>query len=231
MLILHYAPDNASLIIRIALEELQLPYETRLVDRRVTAQKSTAYRALNPRGLIPVLETADGPIFETAAILLWSTDEAGARAPAPGAQGRGAFLSWLFALSNGPQTDLRGLTHPDQYAGDDPGARRAVAAAAQARIRETLAQLETLAGAGHAWFAGDTPSALDIYVCVLLRWFALYPPGGTDWFRLADSPRLAALAARIEARPAVRRAAAAEGLGPQPFSAPAPPDPPEGSAF
>src|SRR5680860_279820 len=37
-LILHYAPDNASLIVRLALEELELPYETRLVDRSVRAQ-------------------------------------------------------------------------------------------------------------------------------------------------------------------------------------------------
>ncbi|MCB1329029.1 MAG: glutathione S-transferase N-terminal domain-containing protein, partial [Maritimibacter sp.] len=71
MLCLHYAPDNASLIIRIALEELGLPYETRLVDRQAEAQKSPAYLALNPQGLIPVLETPEGPIFETAAILLW----------------------------------------------------------------------------------------------------------------------------------------------------------------
>ena len=54
---LHYAPDNASLIIRLALEEIGVPYETVLVDRRSRAQDTTAYRALNPAGLIPVLET------------------------------------------------------------------------------------------------------------------------------------------------------------------------------
>ncbi|MGA0924606.1 MAG: glutathione S-transferase, partial [Lutimaribacter sp.] len=37
---LHYAPDNASLIIRLALEELRLPYTTCLVDRARTAQKA-----------------------------------------------------------------------------------------------------------------------------------------------------------------------------------------------
>lgn len=31
---LHYAPDNASLVIRLVLEDLRLPYETVLVDRR-----------------------------------------------------------------------------------------------------------------------------------------------------------------------------------------------------
>lgn len=228
MLRLHYAPDNASLIIRIALEELGQPYETALVDRRVQAQKSPAYRALNPRGLIPVLETDAGPIFETAAILLWlcDRDPANSLAPAPDSPDRGAFLAWLFTLSNGPQTDLRSLSHPELYGGDDPATRTAVARAAQTRIGDTLDQLEALAAAGHGWFASPRPGALDIYAAVLLRWFALYPPGGTDWFRRDTRPRLTALAERLETRPAVRRAATAEGLGSHPFSAPALPDPP-----
>ena len=67
---LHYAPDNASLVIRLVLEELGQPYETLLVDRRAEAQNSPEYRALNPNGLIPVLETPDGPLFETAQFTL-----------------------------------------------------------------------------------------------------------------------------------------------------------------
>ena len=65
-LVLHYAPDNASLIVRLALEQLRLPYETRLIDRAAAEQTSAAYRQLNPAGLIPVLETADGPILRPA---------------------------------------------------------------------------------------------------------------------------------------------------------------------
>ncbi|MEY8839828.1 glutathione S-transferase, partial [Cribrihabitans sp. XS_ASV171] len=39
---LHYAPDNASLIIRLALEEMRLPYQAVLVDRAARAQDGTA---------------------------------------------------------------------------------------------------------------------------------------------------------------------------------------------
>ena len=49
---LHYAPDNASLVIRLVLEELGQPYETVLVDRKAQAQNSPEYRALNPGGLV-----------------------------------------------------------------------------------------------------------------------------------------------------------------------------------
>ncbi len=53
-----------------------MPYRTVLVDRAAQAQKSPAYLALNPNGLIPVLETPHGPVFETAAILLWLAETA-----------------------------------------------------------------------------------------------------------------------------------------------------------
>ena len=65
--VLHYAPDNASLIIRMALDHRGLPYRTQLVDRASQEQSSAAYRALNPNGLIPTLETPQGPLFETGA--------------------------------------------------------------------------------------------------------------------------------------------------------------------
>lgn len=226
MLRLHFAPDNASLIVRIALEELDLPYETHRVDRQSFAQKSAAYRALNPMGQIPVLETPDGPIFETAAILTWlgetTGETTGALAPPPGAPDRGAFLAWMFALSNGLHADLRRLFYTGDYAGDDPAAIAADRARTCDRLGAALDRLETLAGAGHGWFCGETPSLLDIYLAVMLRWMALYPEGATGWFRLDRGPLLAALAARIEARPTVRRACETEGLGPTPFTAPHP---------
>ena len=97
---LHYAPDNASLVIRLVLEEMALPYETTLVDRARKEQEGAAYRALNPNGLIPVLVTPQGPIFETAAILLWLADTHGRMAPRSDSPERAAFLKWLFFLSN-----------------------------------------------------------------------------------------------------------------------------------
>lgn len=224
---LHYAPDNASLIVRLALDELGLPFETVLVDRKNSAQKSAAYRQMNPRGLIPVLETPQGPMFETAAILLWLADREGRLAPSPESPARPAFLSWLFALSNGLHADLRGLFYPETVAGPVP---EAFTLLTRARVSEMLNHLDALAGEGRSWFAGETPSILDLYLAVMLRWLALYPVDDASWFDLARWPRLAALATRIEARPSVARACVAEGLGTTPFSAPAYPDPPEGSA-
>ncbi|MCI2397915.1 glutathione S-transferase family protein [Aliiroseovarius subalbicans] len=224
---LHYAPDNASLIVRLVLEELLTPYETVLVDRARNAHKSAAFLTVNPMGLIPALETPDGPMFETGAILLWLSDRHGGLAPTPGSHMRAAFLSWLFAVSNGLHTDMRQLFYGAQYAPGDLDGHRALTVG---RVRAHLDRLEVLATAEHAWFAAAAPSGLDLYVGVLLRWLALFPKGRTDWFTLSDWPSLHKLAARLETRPSMQAAQQAEGLGPTPLTAPRYATPPEGSA-
>ena len=227
---LYHAPDNASLVIRLALEELAVPYDTVLVDRAARAQRSPGYLALNPVGLIPVLETPDGPIFETGAILLWLADRHCALAPRPDHADRAAALKWLFFLSNTLHPALRMTFHPEAYAGDDPQAQAALRTRMQACIAGHLDLLDTAAGDHPGLFSGDNPTVIGLYLGPLLRWMALYPPGQTAWFALHDRPRLAALVTALERRPSVAAAIVAEGLGPAPFTEPRPPDPPHGSA-
>ncbi len=226
---LHYAPDNASLIIRIALNELEVPYEAVLVDRAMHEQRSEAYRAINPNGLIPVLETPSGPVFETAAILLWLSETHQALAPQPTDAERGAFLKWLFFVSNTVHAELRLLFYPKQYIASDH------AAALRAGIHKTLPQrfqrLEEVLADRPNWFGATNPTILDFYVCACCRWPQIYPAGQTDWFSLARFPRLTALCEAIETRASVQDTAHAEGLGPKPFSAAQPANPPEGSAI
>ncbi|MEZ5912583.1 MAG: glutathione S-transferase family protein [Paracoccaceae bacterium] len=228
MYILHYAPDNASLVIRLALEELGQPYRTRLVDRQRQEQKGAAYRALNPQGLIPALVTPQGAIFETGAILLWLADRHRALAPMPDGADRPAFLSWLFFLSNTVHADLRRLFYTERHAAPECLAdHRARTAAALCGHYDLL---EALAARKPGWFAGAEPTALDLYLAALMRWSALYPRGNTGWYTPGRWPGLLAMLRRLETRASVAAATAAEGLGDTPFSAPGLPHPPEGSA-
>lgn len=227
MLKLHYAPDNASLIIRLVLEELGVPFETVLVDRGSNAQQSAAYLKVNPMGTIPALETPHGVIFETAAILLWLVDRVGRMAPAVDSPDRGAFLSWMMVASNGLQIDLRQHFYAERFtSGPVEDHRRIVST----RLRGHLDRYEALLGEGHAWFGSQDPTALDYYIATPLRWFALYLQG-EHWFDLSHWPRLKSLAERIEARPAMQAAIIAEGLGATPLSNPSPAIPPEGVAL
>lgn len=225
MYTLHYAPDNASLIIRLVLEEAGLPYRTALVDRATRAQDSAAYRALNPAGLIPALETPHGPIFETGAILLWLSDTHGL-GPTPDAPNRGDFLKWLFFLSNTAHADLRQIFYPELFV--PPEAHDGHYALLSARMNRHLTLLDQAATDTPHLFA--TPSILTIYTATLMRWLILYPRSRSTWMRLADYPTLAAFLRELESRPAALRCATIEGLGPLPFTAPTLATPPEGSA-
>ncbi len=221
-LTLHYAPDNASLVVRLALEELGLPYQTRLIDRRSKEQHSEAYRQINPLGLIPALETPEGTLFETAAILLWLADRDGALIPA--APLRGQALKWLMALSNGYHTALRHLFYPGTYG---PGAEDVIKATARDTLSRYLAIFEE-AQAEPVW---TDPGIHHLYLACCLRWTGVYGNYPEPWFDLGTYPALHALAQKMETRPAAQRSADAEGLGSTPFSAPRFPKPPEGHPF
>jgi glutathione S-transferase len=226
MYTLHYAPDNASLIIRIVLEHARIPYTTSLVNRALRAQDSPAYRALNPVGLIPTLVTPHGPLSETGAILLWLGDTH-ALAPAPDSHLRLPYLKWLFFLANTAHADMRQLFYPQLFVHDD--GRPGHFALTKARITANFALLDQAAQNHPSLFQPD--GLLLPYTAALQRWAQLYPTTAPRWFRLSDTPTLAQLAASLETTSATQRAATAEGLGAHPFTAPALPSPPEGSAL
>jgi glutathione S-transferase len=226
MYTLHYAPDNASLIIRLVLDGAGIPYRTVLVDRSTRQQDGPAYRALNPTGLIPTLETPKGPISETGAILLWLTD-AHQLGPAATDAGRPAFLKWLFFLSNTAHAELRQIFYPYQYAPADGHA--AHLEIMSTRMQRHFALIDTAAAGLPNLFAPARP--LGVYAVVLTRWAALYPVTGPRWLDLADYPTLKALAVAQEARVETPVVARAEGLGRHPFTRPEQPNPPEGSVL
>ena len=228
---LHYAPDNASLIIRLALDELGLRYETCLVDRAKNAQRLPDYLALNPNGTIPALETSDGVLFETAAILLWLSEVRGQLAPARGTADRAQFLKWMIWCSNTLHVDLRHFFYPEKFIGPDHAQQIQLRDMFRARIERDLEILEAGLAGAPGLAGGNTPTLLDFYIPCLLRWTKLYTERpGQPWFDLSRHPVLHRIAQRAETRASTQAAQIAEGLGPHPFTAPILATPPEGSA-
>lgn len=218
---LYYAPDNASLCVRLALEMLGVPYEAVLVDRSKGQHSSAAYLAINPNGLIPTLETPEGALFETAAILLWLSEREGRLFPPPGASGRGDGLKWLFWLANELHAAERVLFYSERLVSAEHLGE--LDRSVHLQIRN---QLHLLDNAAPDWLLEE--SILGCYLAPLLRWPVIYG-NNPGWLNLADYPNLLAFARRFEASEASRRCAEAEGLGEKPFSEPTYPNPPEGS--
>lgn len=225
MYLLHYAPDNASLVIRLVLEEAGLPYQMALVDRSRRDQDGDAYLKVNPAGLIPALETPQGILFETGAVLFWLCDRHGL-CPGEAEPGRVTVLKWLFFLSNTVHADLLQLFYPDRYV--PPEATEAHHRLVSARLVRHFALLDRAAADAPGPFAPGGP--LAAYLCPLMRWAVLYPQGQAKWFDLDAYPALARIARLVEARPATLRIAVDEGLGAHPFTAPVLSTPPSGSA-
>lgn len=218
-LTLYHIPDWASSIIRLALEEVGQPYQIVTMDRDAGDFAAPAFRAINPLGLIPALVTPEGPIFETAAILLWLNECYGGLGPRQGEPDRAAFLSWLTFVSNGPHVTSMAMIHPEYAAGE--AAADEVLRLAFEKLNQQAAHLETLITTkAPAWLSTDTPGALGYYLGIVIRWAIYMPHDPTLRFSLAPFPALQAVLAAHEGFPAARRVAEADGLGPTPFTAP-----------
>lgn len=185
----------------IFLEEASLDYELTYVDFARREQKAPAYVALNPNGRIPTLvdrANDDFAVFESGAILWYLAERSGRFLPTT-ANARSETLQWLmFQMAGvGPMMGQamyfqriaapNGETHPF---------------AIERYVDESRRLLEVLDGRlrDHEWLAADEYTIADMATYPWARaWvWARVSVDGLDglqqWF------------ARMEARPAVRRA-------------------------
>jgi glutathione S-transferase len=217
MYVLHHVPDWASLVVNVTLAELGAATRIHRIDVPSGALTSPEHLALHPFGKVPVLETPQGPIFETGAILLWLADRHGKLAPAFDAPERPEFLSWFFFLSNTLHTGAMDLLHPQRPAGETNA--RAVAETAHARLKSQLAVLEAVIVTEQpAWLSG--PTVFSYYLSMLLRWIDAFPAHADLSIPSAQFPALHAIARAMETRPAAQRAARLDGLSGSFFSNP-----------
>jgi glutathione S-transferase len=183
--------------VRWALEEAGQPYDVRLVSFR--AMKEPAHLALHPFGQIPTYEEDDLALFETGAIVLHIAERHGSLLPND-ANARARAIAWMFAAVNTVEPPILELVTAKIIEGDKPWTKERLPLV-QERVRDRLRPLA--ARLGHAdWLDGKFSAGDLMMVSVLLR---LRPSGILDEF-----PSLAAYVARGEARPAYRRAFAAQ---------------------
>ena len=214
--VLHYFRNSASHVVRMALEELGLPYRDELVDTAAGAQRSESFLKLNPRGLVPVLIDEDSGVVlsETGAILLHLTERTGKLAPpADDPAQRAAFLKWLFLLSNTIHADAQIQYYTARYVGAELADH--VRPTIHARMRAHVRMVEeAIVQHGGPWLLGDALSVCDFYLGGCVRWSLMAPrEDPLDPEAVQTLPHLKVLLAALETRDSVKRAFAAEGIG------------------
>jgi glutathione S-transferase len=205
MYTLYYSPGAASMAVHLALLEIGAPHELKRVDLGAGEQNTPAYRALNPNGVVPTMLVDGKPVYETAALLLLLAERhPDARlAPAPGTSARALYLQWMLHFANVVQPAFRIWFSPAKYAGEHGTVAKDIA---RQQIEAAWQQFDAFV-AGHGPFTlGADFGVLDIYATLLMRWSRNMPKPATSW------PALAALTARVKARPTWARLYGIEGL-------------------
>jgi glutathione S-transferase len=206
MTTLYTAPGAAGLVVHWLLIELEVPHELRLLDFAKKEQKSPEYLKLNPAGVVPTLVLDGQPLNEAAAIVmhLADTHPTAGLAPALGSVERARYYQWMFFCANTLQPAFRAWWYPSEPAGE--ANTQAAQASAKARIEAGFERVDAHLAANGPYLLGDRVSAADFMFTMLMRWSRGMPKPATDW------PQLAALAARMKARPSFRTLYEREGL-------------------
>jgi glutathione S-transferase len=181
--------------VSIALEELQLPYETHEIDLRGGQQKSREFLALNPNARIPVITDRehDLTLFESGAILIYLAEKTGQLLPSQGPT-RHLVMQWLMFQMAGVGPMLGQANVFLRYAPER------IEYAVQRYQRESRRLLEVLDGrlADHEYLAGDY-SIADI---ATYPWARTHRWSGVDIEGLSHLQRWMSVVAE---RPAVVR--------------------------
>lgn len=195
-----WVPDFAAglvrdLRIRWALEEIGRPYRVRLLD--ALNPRPADYFTEQPFGQVPAYRDDEVQLFESGAILIHLGLGDDRLLPAD-ANGRGRAIAWLIAALNSVEPMIFELVNIDIFnCGQDWTRER------RPQVVEKIeARLKLLAEAlgERDWFE-DEFSIGDLMMVSVLR-------NLRHTELVAGEPRLAALVARGEARPAFQRALA-----------------------
>ena len=195
---LYFQPLACSMASRIALYEAGAEAEFDQVTQAKQTQAGADFYAVNPMGMVPVLELESGEVLtENAAVLQRIADlnPEAKLAPPAGTPERAKMQQWLNFIS----TELhKGTFMPLLDRQSNDGARDYARAKTELRLAVVARALST-----SPWLVGDF-SVADAYLFTVLNW------GQATDLAIRDWPALDAFFERIKARPAVARALAEE---------------------
>jgi glutathione S-transferase len=203
---LYFAPGACSFVPHALLETAGEPFEPVMVKLHKQENLGPEYRALNPRGQVPVLVDGAEVITQIVAIV----SHLDARYPQcyflprePLARTR--VLETLAWMNNTVHPTFTHVFMPYKFT-DDESAQAAIKAFNARLYGAMLGEIEAMAQQAGPYLGGEQFGPLDAYALTLLRWggFAGHDPQGF--------PALWALVQRVAALPGVARAIERERL-------------------
>jgi glutathione S-transferase len=197
---LYYAPGACSQAPHIVLHELDLRYEAIKVDlTKHTLPDGSDFRAINPKGYVPLLELDDGTrLTEANVVLQYLADrKPGTLAPPTGSLERYKLMEWLAFIATEVHKGFGPLWNPQS---EPPVRERAVAALGNrfGYLSQTLGK--------QPYLTGQSYTIADPYLFVVLNWANYHKVDLKPW------PALTEFQARIAKRPAVQATLKVEGL-------------------
>lgn len=209
MLKFFYSPAACSMASHIALEESGAPFEPKRINILKRENFDPAFLAINPKGFIPVLQTADGIISENTAILLYiaMTFPDAQLLPSDTPFGAAEVTAFNAFLSNAVHVTYRHISRPRMFA-DGEDARVALLAKVPEMLGKYFSLIEERFADGRQWVHGDRYSVSDPYLFVYSSYlFWKGDRGDPNAF-----PNVLKHRERVLARPATRRALDREGI-------------------
>ncbi|RYZ44634.1 MAG: glutathione S-transferase family protein [Sphingobacteriales bacterium] len=183
--------------VRWALEEVGLPYEVRTLSFK--AMKEPAHLTLHPFGQIPTYEDGNLSLFETGSILFHiAQNHSGLLPEDPTARSRA--ITWMFAALSTVEPPILDFENTELLENDKTWFKERLYSVRE-RVRHRLSQLSVRLG-NNEWLDGAFSIGDLMMVSVLLRL-------GSSHI-LSEFPNLSAYVACGEARPAYKRAFAAQ---------------------
>ena len=207
---LYFAPGACSFVPHVLLEMSGAEFEPSMVKLHKGEQNSEGYKAINPRGQVPVLVHNSQPVTQIVAIVLYLDQifpDAGFLPT--DALARAQALSTLAWMNNTVHPTFTHIFMPQKFS-DQPEVQAALKPYNIGLFRGMLGELqalvETASAQGRTWLTGDRFGPLDAYCLTLTRW------GTIAGIAPEEHPELWAFVQKVAAEPAVARVIARERL-------------------
>lgn len=207
---LYFAPGACSFVPHALLETAGADFEPVMVKLHKNEQHEAAFRAVNPRGQVPVLVDADEVITQIVAIVSYLDAKFPEQQFLPREPlARTRVLETLAWMNNTVHPTFTHVFMPFKFAGSPEAQEELKAFNAKVYaglLGEIEAKASQAAAAGQPWLGGERLGPLDVYALVLLRW------GGFAKIDPTSYPALWAHVQKVAQQPGVAKAIERERL-------------------